>query len=167
MMGILQLLKPVVYVKLSPDMVSVREVNSGYELSEPPLIAIARNPKERVLAVGQEAAASATSQGAELVNPFKHPRALLSDFTVAEQVMKHFVHKASKASKGGIFRPAPIVVLHPLVNPEGGFTQIEIRAMHEMALGAGARKVIIWHGRELSNEELSSLKFGSGGEILN
>jgi len=167
MMGIFQLFNPVVYVKLSPDMLTVREVNSGYELSEPPLIAIARIPKERVLAVGQEAAAIAASQGAELINPFKHPRALLSDFTVAGQVVKRFVQKASKAAMGGIFRPAPIIVLHPLVNPEGGFTQIEIRAMHELALGAGARKAIIWHGRELSNEELSSLKFGSGGEVLN
>ena len=166
-MGIFQLFNPVVYVKLSPDMLSVREVNSGYELSEPPLIAIARIPKERVLAVGREAAAIAASQGAELVNPFKHPRALLSDFTVAERVVKHFVTKACKAGKGGIFRPAPIVVLHPLVDPEGGFTQIEIRAMQELVMGAGARKAIIWHGRELSNEELSSLKFGPGGEVLN
>ena len=167
MMGIFQVFNPVVYVKLSPDMLTVREVNTGYELSEPPLIAIARIPKERILAVGQEAAAVAASQGAELVNPFKHPRALLSDFTVAEQVVKHFVTKACMASKGGIFRPAPIVVMHPLVDPEGGFTQIEVRAMHELALGAGARKAIIWHGRELSNEELSSLKFGPGGKVLN
>jgi rod shape-determining protein MreB len=166
MMGILQYFNPVVYVRLRPDMLSVREVNSGYELSEPPLIAIARKPKERVLAVGHEAAAIAATQGAELVNPFTHPRTLISDFTVAEQVVKHFVQKASKAA-GGIFRPSPIVVLHPLVDPEGGFTQIELRAMREMAMGAGARKVIIWIGRELSNDELSSLKFGSGGEVLN
>ena len=166
-MGLLQYFNAVVYVKLHPDLLTVREVNTGYEQSEPPLIAIIRDPKARILAVGREAAAVAASQGGELVNPFKHPRTLLSDFTVAEQVIKYFVHKACKASKGGIFRPAPIVVLHPQVDPEGGFTQIEIRAMHELALGAGARKAIIWQGRDLSNEELASLKFGSGGNVLN
>ncbi len=166
-MGILQYFNPVVYVRLRPDMLSVREVNSGFELSEPPLIALVRQPKVTALAFGNEAAVGAASRGAELVNPFAHPRALLSDFTVAEQVMRHFVRKASSAGMGGIFRPSPIVVLHPLVDPEGGFTQIEIRAMRELAMGAGARKAIIWHGRELSNEELSTLKFGSGGEVLN
>jgi rod shape-determining protein MreB len=101
-----------------------------------------------------------------VLNPFKHPRTLVSDFTVAEVVLKQFVKKASQASRGGIFRFAPIIVFHPLVNPEGGFTQIETRAMHELMIASGARKSIIWMGRELSKQELISQKFGTGGEVL-
>jgi rod shape-determining protein MreB len=166
-MDILNFLNAVVYVKLSPEKITVREAHSGYEISEPPQVAIARKLKEEVVAFGNEAATIASVRNIDLVNPFQHPRALLSDFTVAEVIMKHFVTKAAKANRGGIFRSAPIVVLHPLIDPEGGFTQIEIRAMHELAIGAGARKVIVWQGRELGKEELLRLKFESGGKVLN
>lgn len=163
-MDFLNFFNTVIYVKLSPEKITVREVKSGYEISEPPLIAIVRKPKEAVLAYGNKAAEIANTQTVELVNPFKHPRALLSDFTVAEAVMKYFV---GRAGQSGLFKPAPTIVLHPLIDPEGGFTQIEIRAMHELAIGAGARKVILWQGRELGKEELLGLKFESGGEVLN
>ena len=58
-------------------------------------------------------------------------------------------------------------MLHPRVDPEGGFTQIEIRALRELAIGAGASKAFVWHGRDLTDEELLSLDFGSGGQVLN
>jgi len=89
---------------------------------------------------------------------------LLSDFTVAEVVIKGFL---KKVFEGRLFAPAPIVVLHPRVDPEGGFTQIEIRALRELAIGAGASRVIIWHGRELTDDELLNLRFESGGQVLN
>ncbi len=163
-MNFLQLFNSVIYVQLSPDRITVRDVKSGYEISEPPLVAITRKPKETVLAYGNKAAEIAITQAVDLVNPFKHPRALLSDFTVADVVMKYFV---AKAGQGGLFKPAPTIVLHPLIDPEGGFTQIEIRAMHELAISAGAKKVILWQGRELGKEELLRLEFTSGGEVLN
>ena len=49
------------------------------------------------------------------------------------------------------FKP---IVLHPRVAPEGGFTQIELRALHELGMGAGAYRVIVWQGRDLADEEL-------------
>jgi rod shape-determining protein MreB len=48
----------------------------------------------------------------------------------------------------------PRVVIHPLGNPAGGFTQIERRAFREMALGAGASIVHVWTGRPLTDQEL-------------
>ena len=57
-------------------------------------------------------------------------------------------------------------MLHPRVNPGGEFTQIEIRALRELAIGAGASKVFVRHGRDLTNDDLLDLKFGSGGEVL-
>lgn len=163
-MSLLQLLNSVVYVKLSSDQLTVREVKSGDEISEPPLLAITRKPKEAVLAYGNKAAELASTQVVDLLNPFKHPRTLLSDFTVASVLLKHFV---SQVNRSGLFKPAPTIVLHPLIDPEGGFTQIEIRAMRELAISAGAREVILWQGRELGKEELLRLQFTSGGEVLN
>lgn len=51
------------------------------------------------------------------------------------------------------------LVLHPRVNPDGGFTQIELAALRELGVGAGAYKVIVWQGRELADDELLAQNF--------
>jgi rod shape-determining protein MreB len=160
---LLRYFQPVVYVTLQPDSLSVRDVASGRNVTEPPLAAISRESKKRLLGVGEAARLAVASQDAELVNPFKHSRSLVSDFTVAEVVLKGFM---KKLFAGRFFVGSPIVVLHPRVNPEGGFTQIEIRALRELAIGAGAAKVFVWHGRDLADDELLHLEFGAGGELL-
>jgi len=162
-MQFLRYLQPIVYVTLQPDMLAVRDVSSGRTVAEPPLAAFSHEPKRRLLGVGEAARLAAATQPADLVNPFKHPRSLLSDFTVAEVIVKGFV---KKLFQGRLLVGSPIIVLHPLVDPEGGFTQIEIRAFRELAIGAGASKVLVWQGRELTTDELLGLKFGSGGEVL-
>ena len=101
----------------------------------------------------------------QIINPFAHPRSMVSDFTVAEQVLKAFILRVSNRS---LLAPAIKVVMHPQGEPAGGFTQVEARAFHEMALGAGAAKATVWRGRNLSDQELRSGKFPSGnaGEVL-
>ena len=61
---------------------------------------------------------------------------------------------------------SPRVVMHPLGDPAGGFTQVEIRAFHEMALGAGASDVRVWQGRALTDQELLSRTFPADGQVL-
>lgn len=51
-------------------------------------------------------------------------------------------------------------------DPAGGFTQIELRAFHEMALGAGAIQVKLWQGRALNDQELISGQFPDSGKVL-
>ena len=163
-MGLLDYFRPIVYVTLKPELLSVRDVHSDRVVAGPPVAAISREPKRRMLGIGDEAKAAAAGGDADLVNPFKHPRTLISDFTTAEVVLKGFLRKLFE---GRLFVAAPVIVLHPRVDPDGGFTQIEIRALHELAMGAGASKVIVWQGRELGKDELTRLDFASGGEVLN
>ena len=133
-MSLLGFLKPVVYARLEPELLSLREVRSGNMVSGPPLAAIS---KHKVVAVGE----TARWQAGQVVNPFKHPRALIADFTVAGAVLKGFM---KKLFEGRWFSPAPLLVLHPRVIPEGGVPLV----------GAGAYKVIVWQGRDLADEEL-------------
>jgi rod shape-determining protein MreB and related proteins len=161
---ILGFLQSTVYVQLHPERLTVRHVQSGRSVSGPPIAAVSKGPKRELVAVGEAALTPPPGQPVELVNPFKHPRTLLADFTLGEQVLKAFMNKLFEGSN--LFRRSPLVVLHPRIDPEGGFTQIELRALHELALGSGASKVILWKGRELSDEELREQKFSSGGEIL-
>lgn len=152
-------LVPVLYIQIAPDRITVRNPKSGLTVSEVPEMAISAAPKQIILAIGPQARGVAAAQAAQLVNPFAHPRSLVSDFTVAEQLLKHYVRQVQGRSLLAI---SPIIVIHPLGDPEGGFTQVERRAFAEMARGAGASQVVVWTGRPLTDQELLSRQFPEG-----
>lgn len=156
-------LMPTVYVQVSPERLTVRNARTGEAISEVPEVAIAHDPKPRIVGVGTEARSHKSTPSVKIINPFAHPRSLVSDFTVGEQLLKAFLRRLQGRS---IFALSPKVVMHPLGDPAGGFTQVEIRAFHEMALGAGASRVVVWQGRGLTDQELLSGKFPSGGQVL-
>jgi len=158
----LSALRPVVYVQISPDRLVLKNLKTGESLAEVPEIAIDMRPKRQVVAVGSQARSAGATQAVEIFNPFSHPRSLVSDFTVAEQLLKR---QLRRLLGGSLLSLAPYVVIHPLGSPAGGFTQVERRAFHEMALGAGASEVHVWTGRPLTDQEvLSKQPPGSGGE---
>jgi len=154
-------LKPIIYIQISPELLTLKNVKTGASIAEVPEMAINAKP-EKILAVGSQARLAAAAQPAELVNPFAHPRTLASDFTVAEQLIKHQMRRLLGNSLLSI---SPRVVIHPLGSPTGGFTQVERRAFLEMAVGAGASEAHVWSGRPLTDQELLSGKPpSSGGE---
>lgn len=159
------LFRNTVYVRIKPDWMSVLHVESGNEHSDVPALAIERkNAKSTVVAVGRDAATKTGLSNVIVANGFKHPRTLLADFTVAEQTLKCFL---KMVLPGSFFTSSPVVVIHPQAALEGGLTQIEVRAFAELGLGAGARKVFVWEGPELSREELHELRFSrAGGRLL-
>lgn len=84
--------------------------------------------------------------------PFTTRRLLVGQFMAAERALREglkdlFAHKW--------FPPSPVVVIHPLEMVEGGLSEVEDRVFKELAAGAGARKVIVWVGHELSDAEVS------------
>jgi len=152
-----------VYVQISPDRLMVRNVMTGETISEVPEMAIGGEPKA-ALAFGSQARLAAARPGVTLVNPFAHPRTLVSDFTVAELLLRYFVRRVVGHR---LLTPSPVIVMHPLGDPEGGFTQIEFRAIRELGLGAGASQVVLWRGDNLTDEQIRSKKFDGNGEVIN
>jgi rod shape-determining protein MreB len=147
-------LLPFFYVKISAECVTVRNVKAGIEVSEVPEIAIADDSgKKIILAVGKDAREIAAAQASTLVNPFSHPRTLLADFTIGEQVLKALIRRVQG---NRWLHLAPRIVIHPLGSPGGGFTQIERRAFLELAKCLGASRAALWIGRELSDREVRS-----------
>ena len=149
-------LKPVIYVQISPDRLCVRNVKTGKSISDIPEIAIACGPKPGILGVGQAARMHASNPLAKVINPFGHPRTLVSDFTSGEQLIREFVRRVQGHRW---FSLAPVILMHPVGDPSGGFTQIELRALREMAVGAGASEVFLYQGRSLSDPEILSGQF--------
>jgi rod shape-determining protein MreB len=150
---LLNAFRRVFYVQIEPQRLSVRDVKSGASMAEVPEMAIAQGRRATVLAVGDRAREAHALQPSLLINPFSHPRTLVGDFSVGQQLIKAFVQRL----QSGSFVPlAPLVVLHPMGSPEGGFTEVELRAFREMALGAGASEVVLWTGRALADAEVLS-----------
>ncbi|MCB1985268.1 MAG: hypothetical protein H6936_15675 [Burkholderiales bacterium] len=85
-------------------------------------------------------------------NPeFSHPRTIMGNFTNAEQCLKSLL---TQIRKGGFYL-ATRLLIHPIEKIEGGLTQIEERALMEFGYGAGASKVVVWVGDELSNRQIA------------
>lgn len=126
------------YVQIWENRIRVVDIDSNKVFDEQPLLQFntLKNGKMDVVAFGNQAYVDA-------VNPFSHPRALLADFFIAELLLKQIMQKLS-GKKFTI--SAPVVIVHPMEKTEGGLTMIEIRALREMALGAGARDVAVYQG---------------------
>jgi rod shape-determining protein MreB len=82
-------------------------------------------------------------------SPFSHPRTLIGNFTTAEALLKTMVSEVK-----GSFVLRTEILLHPLERIDGGLTQIEERALHELALGSGASRALVWVGSTLDDAEV-------------
>jgi rod shape-determining protein MreB len=155
--------KPSLYVQLSPQRITVRNVKTGESFSDLPELAIDRSQKPKVVGIGAEARSRAAGLHTSVINPFAHPRTLVGDFTMGVNLLKGIFLRVRKPS---LLTIDPFVVMHPLGDPEGGFTEIEIRTLLEMALGAGASEVKVWQGRQLTDQEVLSRQFPADGRVL-
>lgn len=149
--------KNTLYIKISPDLVSVTFIEQNLVYEDKPLVALKQGQKGQrvVTAVGADAQIVGGYGSVSIHNPFDHPRSCLRDFDIAEEVLRYFIHKV--AGKGVLVRP--IIVIHPLGKIEGGLTQIEWNALRELAISAGAREVYVWTGPLLDHQEVALLQF--------
>lgn len=147
-------LNPLLYVTVSPESLAIRNVRTGEISVESPEVALSRSRPRKIVCVGEGARRVATLRSADVVNPFSHPRMLISDLTVAEELLKHQVKKFL-GNQFVIFSIS--MIMHPLGSPEGDFTQIELRALRDLARSAGASKVYLKRGDLLTEEEIKKL----------
>lgn len=86
-----------------------------------------------------------------------HPRTLMGDFVAIEACIKSIVNEMAPKS----FMRGPITVfVHLLERAEGGFTNVEVRAFKEAALGAGAHMAKLPnHLSPLTKEQLLAGNF--------
>lgn len=132
-------------IELSESKILIKVFSSDIKYEEEPYIAIEKTKKgERVKAIGGDAKRD-TAIHVVVTNPFQHPRSFIGDFFLAEKIIQHGVFQIHKS----ILRPAPRIIMHQLEKTEGGLTTIEDRVLRELALGAGAREILIYLGRKI------------------
>jgi len=86
--------------------------------------------------------------------PFTTSRLLVGNFSNAESALTKLVKCVLPKS---IISKRPHVVIHPLSRVEGGLSEVEERIFKELALGAGAIKVALHIGSELTDSEAVKL----------
>ncbi len=112
----------------------------GIVLNEPSVVAVRKgrdnSGHKSIAAVGSEAKRmlGRTPEHINAIRPMKD--GVIADFEITEKMLQHFIHKVHG---NRIFRPSPRV----LVCVPCGSTQVERRAIHDSAKGAGAREVFL------------------------
>ncbi|MGE5523882.1 MAG: hypothetical protein ACM3SS_09200 [Rhodospirillaceae bacterium] len=95
---------------------------------------------------------SGTDTTVQSDTPFTTQRLLIGDFTAAERTLKAALKRVVNSRLISI---SPRVLIQPLEMIEGGLSQVEDRVLREVAIGAGASKVIVWVGSELADSDVT------------
>ncbi len=145
------------YVQIWERKLKITESSSGHIVEEAPLLAVrTENDGKKIIAAAGNMAKLEAGPNISVVNPFSHPRMLLSDFTMGEKLLVYFF---KKMSKGTLLAIRPVVVIHPMEKIEGGLTEIERRAFQELATAAGARETVVHEGTEIPLYKLKEGNF--------
>jgi hypothetical protein len=83
--------------------------------------------------------------------PFTTNRLLMGNFLAAEAALRKGFTEVQAGSK---YLAAPRVVMHPLEMVEGGLSGVENRVFMEVADCAGANRIAVWVGHDLSDQEV-------------
>lgn len=107
----------------------------GIIINEPSIVAVNQKTGQ-IVAVGREAKDmwGKTPAHIEIVRPLCE--GVVSDFEMTEEMLAYFIRKAEKVSKK-FFRPRVVIGV------PSGITNVEMRAVYDAAIDAGAREVYL------------------------
>lgn len=84
---------------------------------------------------------------------FTTTRLLVGNFLMAESILTKAIKTVGNSSW---FSAKPIIVMHPMAMVDGVLSEVEDRVLRELAASAGARKILIWVGKQLTDEEITN-----------
>lgn len=142
----------VVYIQLWKERIKVTNLMTDKAYDQASFVHITTLPsgKKKITSIGDSAR---TSQSPETLsfNPLGHPRSLLSDFHVLEEMLKQIL---TQIRPPRLSFKRLVAIIHPMERIEGGLTAIEERGLKEVALGAGAHDAFTYVGGPISPQQL-------------
>ncbi len=108
----------------------------GIVLNEPSVVAIKNDfeEKNKILAVGEEAKQMVGRTPASIKAIYPMKDGVIADYEITEAMIKYFIKKANKS----LFLTSRVFICVPY-----GATPVDKKAIHDAAVAAGARKVIL------------------------
>ncbi|MBT6334811.1 MAG: rod shape-determining protein, partial [Candidatus Magasanikbacteria bacterium] len=110
--------------------------DKGIVINEPTVVAINLRT-EQILAVGQEAKNMLGKTPPHILVTRPLSKGIISDYEVAEKMLKYFIDKVHEDGISVMARPR-IIICVPLE-----VTEVEMKAVEDGAISAGAREVIV------------------------
>ncbi len=151
-------IRPILYIRIQPDWLSVRLVGTDRRYADTPHLAV-DNEKRTIVAIGREAVALVQAQGDKfsLRTAFAHPRMLIDDYDSAQAILKYAYAHVLNMFQRLILKPVALV--QPVVRLEGGLAQIEKQALMDVVVDAGAHRAVLLSDDEceLPDEALMQL----------
>jgi rod shape-determining protein MreB len=108
----------------------------GIVINEPSIVAI-NTRNDQILAVGEEARRMIGKTPAHIIASKALVDGVISDFEITERMLRHFIEKVHRETFTVLPRPR-VVIGVPL-----GVTEVEIKAVEDATLNAGARQVFL------------------------
>lgn len=107
----------------------------GIIINEPSIVAVNQKTGQ-IVAIGREAKEmwGKTPEHIKIIRPLIE--GVVSDFEITEEMLAYFIRKAEKLSKK-FFRPRVVIGV------PSGITNVEMRAVYDAAIDAGAREVFL------------------------
>ncbi len=105
----------------------------GIVISEPSVVAVNQKTGQ-IVAVGREAKDMQGRTPAHIRTVRPLVEGVISDFEITEEMLAYFIRKTEKLSKS-FFRPRVVIGV------PSGITNVEMRAVYDAAINAGAREV--------------------------
>jgi len=83
--------------------------------------------------------------------PFSNSRLIIAEFLTAENFLKKVFSKLKNDYK---IKRYDTILVHPMELNEGGISEVEKRVLMESFERVGARRILFWEGKELSNRQV-------------
>ncbi len=135
--GIFKNMRPDVGIDLGTSNTLVYIKGKGIVVNEPSVVAI-NTRTDQVLAIGEDAKKMVGKTPGHIITSKPLVEGVISDFEVAEQMLKYFINKFITNKLGVLSAKPRIVIGIPL-----DVTEVERKAVEDAALGAGAREVFL------------------------
>ena len=135
------------YIQIWEDRIKVVDIDTGDYFDEKPYLALETNDKGKMIVNSFGNSACVNTPTIKSINPFLHPRILVSNFFVAEKLMQIII---SQLHSKTFMNASPKMVIHPMVKLDGGLTLIEKVGFRDLCYGAGATEVVIYTGHEIN-----------------
>ncbi|NMC51236.1 rod shape-determining protein [Candidatus Kuenenbacteria bacterium] len=130
-------IRPDIGIDLGTSNTLVYIKGKGIVVNEPSVVAI-NTRTDQVLAIGEDAKRMVGKTPSHIITSKPLVEGIISDFEVAEQMLKYFINKFV-GNKLGFFSGKPRIVIGiPL-----DVTEVERKAVEDAALGAGAKEVFL------------------------
>lgn len=108
-------------------------------------VKVFRNRFEIIAVSGYLVVKSAVS-----LEAFSTSRLLIGNFSLAEQLLRNGIKEVLPKK---LIKRSAAVLIHPIEMVDGGLCEVEVKILHEIAIAAGAHRVKLWEGEELTPQQ--------------